>query len=148
MAVNDVSEEAPVPPTPPGEDEGVRNDGPWLHVLDRVIGFERLLRRYPPLGERDTEEFGRVLLVAYLQDKAAGAYQNCLIDNERFFEAPAIKEAVNYDDEACRIVVRMFGYKAGTRVRFWCHRRGRDDSRMDRTALLTERGIAVRRGRH
>jgi hypothetical protein len=134
-------------PVPPGV---VAAEYAWVDGLHLVRGYEGLIGRYPPVTERQDREFGRVVVVAYLEDKKRRIRRNSSIGNCKFFEAPSIK-TITHDHEDCdfRIVLKVLPYRVGTQLRFWENTPKGDVLAKSVSVLVTQAGLklAPRRSR-
>lgn len=98
----------------------------WLDARHLFREFGPIVMRYPSLSERVDPQFGRVIVLVYLEDKVKGVRRNFTVDGKLFFESEALRE-MNLDTEAfkCRIVVKIIPYRVGLEIRCW-ENRGRD----------------------
>lgn len=131
-------------PSPSVAEDGA---GPaWLAALHLVPGYEAVVQRYPAITERQHPEFGRVIVLAYLEDKTARIRRNFKVGSELFFFTPELQEiAPDTSSLNCRVVIKIIRYQVGTTIRCWENRPGGDVPGMSRTIHVTERGLMLAR---
>jgi len=118
----------------------------WEAALHLVPGYERLCTRYPPVTERQHPKFGRVIVVAYLEDKARRVRRNSKIGEYMFFDYPELG-LVEPDTRSleCRISIKIIKYEVGLRIRFWENGPQGDVPGKSGAILVTEPGLRFER---
>lgn len=101
-----------------------------------------LVKRYPAIGIMRHAKHGLVVLATYLEDKQKRIRRNLQIGNDTFQYASEI-EIIEPDTRAfdCRIVIKMFRYQPGMRIRYWENTPNGDTPERSGAFELTEHGL-------
>ncbi len=142
-------EQAPPPPVmtapfaPPSQATSALS---WEAALHLVPGHEQLCRRYPPITERQDPKHGRVIVLAYLEDKKRRVRRNFKIGEYMFFDHPelALVEP-DVGDLECRITIKVIKYEVGLRIRFWENGPGGDVAGRSGAIVAREQGLHLER---
>jgi len=121
----------------------------WEAALHLVPGYEGLCTRYPPVTERQHPRFGRVIVLAYLEDRVRRVRRNSKIGQYMFFDYPEL-ELIEPDTRSlnCRVSIKVIKYDVGLRIRFWENSSAGDVPGKSGAILVTEPGLRLeRRGR-
>jgi hypothetical protein len=137
------AEPTEVLPTKASDELNGLDDTPVLTFED--VRF--LFKKGTPVAEFQHPVFGRVLLAGYAQDLLPGKQEvlvNCVINGQRFYDAPALAE-IEWHDDWRRRIVKILPWQDTLELRYWAAvgRKDRDDLR--RVVKVTLNGVEIRR---
>jgi hypothetical protein len=115
----------------------------WLDAVQLIPKFEKLIRNYPPITTTTDPKHGRVIVLAYIEDRARGVRRNFKVGNQMFFDLDEL-ERIEPETKAlkCRILIKIIPYQVGLKIRCWENRPGGDDPRKKGLIVAKEGGLA------
>jgi len=122
-------------------------DYSWLQARHLVLQYERLILRYPAIGLMQHDQYGLVLVAAYLEDLNQRIRRNLTLGDDLFFHAPEL-ELFEPDTKklGCRIIVKTLRHQVGMRIRFWENRPQGDVLGKTGVYEVRERGLTLLTG--